>query len=178
MNGQTALSYDLGLDIGVASVGVSIVRVNDEDMAEELAAFAVRCFEAGVEGDVEQGRDSSRAVVRRTKRVVRRQLWRRLQPWRKSIADVAARAGLLPAGATKTPEECHALIITLDGDLSKKWATDPVTAHTWPYRIRAAALDARLEPFELGRCDLPDGATGVGIRAIARRIEKRRTRGL
>ena len=66
----------LGIDLGSRSIGWCLLRAHDRT-PDGIRAAGVRCFEAGVEGDVEQGKDSSRAVVRRQARLMRRQTWRR-----------------------------------------------------------------------------------------------------
>ncbi len=62
-------------------------------------------------------------------------------------------AGLLPAGPSQTPQQRHDLLCGLDRELAAKHVQqgDRVAAHLVPYRLRAKALDAKLEPHELGR---------------------------
>ncbi|MCX8038675.1 MAG: hypothetical protein N3D11_16800, partial [Candidatus Sumerlaeia bacterium] len=83
MNQQAAPSpnptpYILGLDIGPQSIGwVLLGAQQDEEGRWEPTAIertGVRVFEAGVEGDIEQGKDESRAIDRRSARLARRRL--------------------------------------------------------------------------------------------------------
>jgi CRISPR-associated endonuclease Csn1 len=53
------ISYRLGIDIGSNSVGWAAIRTNDSLPVGILRA-GVRIFEAGVHGDLAQGREESR----------------------------------------------------------------------------------------------------------------------
>jgi CRISPR/Cas system Type II protein with McrA/HNH and RuvC-like nuclease domain len=69
---RTAASeYLLGLDIGTTSIGWAFIALRNDEPCGILRA-GVRCFEAGVEGDIEKGKDSSRARPRRIARLARR----------------------------------------------------------------------------------------------------------
>lgn len=61
----------------------------------------------------------------------------------------------MPSGDVNTPEGRDALLKSLDRELRLKREPVATTDHRnrqlLPYRLRAAALDARLEPYELGR---------------------------
>ena len=70
------LQYILGLDLGPSSIGWAIIALENGEPAA-VAAAGVRRFEAGVQGDIEAGRDESRATQRRDARSPRRQTWRR-----------------------------------------------------------------------------------------------------
>lgn len=126
----------LGLDLGVGSVGLAVV----DPEKKQIAKTAVRVFPAGVEGDFESGKDSSRNAARREKRLQRRQTDRRARRLKK-VRTLLVRAGLLPAGDT------HETLKALDAELAKKYGPHP--GH--PYVLRAKALDEPLEPYELGR---------------------------
>lgn len=147
-----AFPYVLGLDLGTSSLGWAVVRLGKDDAPAAIEATGVRCFEAGVEGDVEQGRDSSRAAVRRQKRLPRRQIERRARRQRK-ILGILQRHGLLPASSSREPVEVHSLLLKLDGELRAKFLPggDHTSHQLLPYRLRAKALDERLELHELGR---------------------------
>jgi CRISPR-associated endonuclease Csn1 len=72
--------YVLGLDLGSASLGWALIALNDADDPVSLIRAGVRIFEPGVDGtsiEIEQGKDQSKAVERRTARLHRRQLRRR-----------------------------------------------------------------------------------------------------
>jgi CRISPR-associated endonuclease Csn1 len=119
----------------------------------EIIAAGVRCFEAGVEGDIEKGKDASRARERRQKRGARRQLRRRAARLGK-LFRALQRAGLLPEEPCETPEGRHALLDKLDADLRAKLLpkTNYQEQQVFLYRLRArAALGEELPPFAVGR---------------------------
>jgi len=149
---ETLARCVLGLDLGARSVGWSLMELDESGEARAIKAMGVRVFEAGVEGDIEQGKDESRGVQRRVKRQQRRMLCRRARRLRK-VAKALAAAGLLPPGNWGNPVERHELLLKLDSELRKKWLKegDRVEAHLLPYKLRAAAVKGRVEPFELGR---------------------------
>ncbi len=146
------MSYILGLDLGSQSVGWALVEKEGENLTRILRA-GVRVFEAGTEGDIEGGRDESRGVTRRNKRLVRRQIRRRRQRARALYAELS-RAGLLPPLAP-APGRPLAILIQqqinqLDVELREKYKNHPAVQQL-PYLLRARALDHPLEPYELGR---------------------------
>jgi hypothetical protein len=93
---MSAKEIVLGLDLGVRSVGWALVEFDGEDPVG-LKAAGVRIFEAGVEGDVERGKEESHATARRMMRLQRRQFDRRSRRAR-TLALILQRAGLLPKG--------------------------------------------------------------------------------
>ena len=66
------MTYTLGLDLGARSIGWAAIGLVAGEPSS-LLGMGVRIFEAGVEGDIERGRDESRGVQRRTARLARRQ---------------------------------------------------------------------------------------------------------
>jgi len=148
----TNVPYVLGLDIGATSVGWAVLDLDAQGEPCCVRAMGARCFEASVDGDIEHGKDSSRAVARRQARMARRILRRRARRLKK-VFHLLQRHGLLPAGPSRTPEERHRLLADLDRQLFPKYAPggDRVAAHVVCYRLRAAALDRALEDHELGR---------------------------
>lgn len=143
--------YVLGLDIGTTSIGWALIAL-DRDLPCGIVQAGVRCFEAGVEGDLEAGKDSSRAESRRKARLARRQLWRRAARARKLFRTLQS-LDLLPPGEAQAPQQRHAILRALDQDLFKRYglASDPVKAHLLPYLLRAWAVERPLERYELGR---------------------------
>jgi CRISPR-associated endonuclease Csn1 len=143
--------YVLGIDLGVSSLGWSCVDLHAQSPSA-IRDVGVRIFEAGVEGDVEQGKDSSRAAVRREKRQPRRQIERRARRQRK-VFRVLQRAGLMPPGPSVEQSQIDAAISALDSALRTRLlpGRDPIAAHVWPYRLRSIALDQPLAPYDLGR---------------------------
>ena len=97
---HATVPYILGLDLGPNSVGWAALRAEpatDEEPLKPVGILALgsRVFEAGVTGDMEQGKEESRAVARRQARLARRGLdrrGRRLIVLYLRLAD----AGLLP----------------------------------------------------------------------------------
>lgn len=144
----------LGLDIGVSSVGWCLLETT-EDGPRRILAVGSRVFPAGVEGsplDVESGRDTPRNQERRTARQLRRQLWRRRRRMLKVYRSLV-RHGLLPPPDAYDAETIDRNLKALDRELRAK---DPLRGDRraealFPYRLRARALDAALDPFELGR---------------------------
>jgi len=149
--------YVLGLDLGSAALGWAMIALNEAEEPISLIRAGVRVFEPGVDGtklDIEQGKDQSKAVKRRTARLHRRLLRRRAARQRDLFRDLQ-RAGLLPvneASAGASSEQRHQLLNELDralvarfGPYANSFAQKPL------YYLRARALDHPLEPFELGR---------------------------
>jgi len=106
MGEPNSSSFILGLDLGANSVGWALFRAQQggdgrlNPVAIEQAG--VRVFEAGVEGDIEKGKDVSRAIDRRTARLARRRL-DRLARRLNALYAILRRAGLLPPIAEPTP---------------------------------------------------------------------------
>jgi CRISPR-associated endonuclease Csn1 len=149
--------YRLSLDLGASSLGWAILAL-DPNSGEptRIHGLGVRIFEAGVEGDIEQGKDSSRAVVRRQARQSRRQQWRR-QHRKQKLFDLLQKLGLLPNPLPDQPSSRKAVLDALDAELSTKLITaaNHENAHDaaqkLPYLLRDKAATSRVEPFELGR---------------------------
>ena len=143
--------YVLGLDIGAESIGWAIINT-DDDSPKSIQRLGVHCFEAGVEGDIQSGRDQSRAAARREARQPRRQHWRR-QWRRKRLLRILQSHGLLPQGDISSPEAIHEYLLSLDALIRNRRVdpSDRVENHTLHYGLRAAALDEPLQPHEFGR---------------------------
>lgn len=141
----------MGIDLGVQSIGWCVLSPLASPGPVSVSCGA-RSFEAGVTEGVEQGKDQPRAAERRQARMPRRQHWRRAYRLRR-VFRLLQRAGLLPGDEADTPEAMHALLLSLDKDLLARHAgPDGDRAfHILCYRLRARALDQRLEPHELGR---------------------------
>lgn len=151
------MRYRLGLDLGANSLGWALVSLQPKTVWHNadpigLIAAGVRMFDAGVDGSIEQGKDSSRGAERRQARQTRRQTWRR--QYRKSkLFGLLQRLGHLPKTANRDPDVRDAALKLLDETLTTKWCPDgDIDAHQkMPYLLRAAALDRLLDPIELGR---------------------------
>lgn len=143
----------LGLDIGATSIGWALVR-GPESESPEITAAGVRIFEAGVDGDIEQGKDSSRAAARRMARQMRRQTARRVQRKRKLFA-ILQDASLLPPTADTSALSRDAAIKAMDASLlsglGPTYGTAGNAANKLPYVLRAEALHRPLSAQELGR---------------------------
>ena len=59
MANSTGGDYVLGLDLGTNSIGLALIE-SAAQKPSGLIRAAVRVFDAGVEGDIESGRDASR----------------------------------------------------------------------------------------------------------------------
>ena len=155
---ETPQKYVLGLDLGSASLGWAMIALNRADEPTSLVRAGVRIFEPGVDGtalDIEQGKDQSKAVERRTARLHRRQLRRRAARQRELFQELQ-KAGLLPTnevGTGASSEQRHELLNVLDRSLTLKFLkpNDDSFAQKPLYLLRKLALDQALEPFELGR---------------------------
>lgn len=143
-------SYILGLDIGTASIGWALIETRN-GRPVKLRLAGVRCFEAGVEGDIERGKDASRAAGRRMARLQRRQLCRRANRLRRVFVELQ-RYGLLPECDWSSPAR-HERLKQLDGELEAKHVpeNDVRAAQLLPYLLRAKGVAEPLTLHEFGR---------------------------
>lgn len=139
----------LGLDIGTNSVGWALLETDSKGKPRGIISIGARVFPAGVQGDIESGRDVSRAVDRRTARLRRRMLDRRTRRLAK-LAKLLQSAGMLPEGDLSTGESRHTFFLSLDKDLFPQ-VPRKQAPHTLLYGLRARALDGKLSLHELGR---------------------------
>lgn len=130
----------LGLDIGTNSLGWALMTKG------KIIVTGSRIFQAGMEGDIEKGRDKSRNVQRRDARHARRGLERHTRRLFR-LAKMLQRTGLLPDGDLETSEDRHELFFDLDHELNK--ANN--MPHALPYFLRNKALNEKLTLHELGR---------------------------
>ncbi len=114
---------DLGLDIGVNSIGWALIEWQ-ENNPEKVVACGVRVFQEATEADQKTLKNKNR----REMRGARRQTYRRKMR-RQTIRNLLVRHQLLP----EKSEEFD-LLMQLD-----------------PYELRTRALDTQLTPYELGR---------------------------
>ncbi len=143
--------YILGLDLGPSSIGWAIVECDPDGNPLRITKAGVRRFEAGVLGDIEGGRDESRATQRRDARGPRRQHWRR--QWRmQKVFRTLQRHGMLP-DSDDSAEARHENLLKLDASLRASFVDpdDRVEAHLLGYRLRTRALDEKLPLDALGR---------------------------
>ncbi len=160
--------YTLGLDLGSASLGWALVALDDADEPIGLLRAGVRIFEPGVDGttmEIEQGKDQSKAVDRRTERLHRRQLRRRAARQRELFHLLQAHSLLPPFEELSNQSENekftssgarHAILNAFDQQLQTKWDNAnsdraAMYAQLPLYFLRAAGLDEKLEPYEFGR---------------------------
>ncbi len=142
----------LGLDIGSNSVGWCLIGTDGDGAPNEIVAAGVRCFAAGVVGDLASGREESRTVKRRGARLIRRQGWRR-QRRKQKLFRLLQSLNLLPPTQGRDPTSIHRCIHDLDASIR---ASDPeCSSHrgqqVLPYRLRWRAARERLAPYEVGR---------------------------
>jgi len=169
--------FILGIDLGANSIGWALIKCLVSENEERIKSFGieragVRIFEAGVEGELEQGREESRAKTRREKRSIRRQIDRRARRITR-LFNILVNAGLLPvpqnpstqlnlAYRQKSAFIRHKTINDLDKELIEKWKKKLEEENAakleiyllpkrFPYLLRARALDEKLTPYELGR---------------------------
>lgn len=139
---QTPVSYSLGIDLGSNSLGWAALQLNGDEAVGILAA-GVRVFPAGM-AQLETGKDQSPGAERRRARLQRRQTDRRRRRIQK-VYNLLARFGLMPPAAD--PGARSRAVADLDRTLSIKYGSHD----RLPYALRAAGLDRKLEPFEIGR---------------------------
>lgn len=189
----TREGHIVGIDLGVASIGWNLVGIDPDGRPGAILATGSHTFDPGVEGDIASGRDEARGAARRNARMARKMLERR-QRRRRKILGLLQRARLLPPGDIKSPQAIHDYLLALDANLRNRLSTkgNRASEHTWLYRLRAAALDRKLEPDELGRAlyhlaqrrgflsnrkslkkDEDDGVVKQGISDLARAMGSR-----
>lgn len=120
--------YRLGLDLGTASIGWSVLKLDDENEVSALLDMGVRIFPDGREASKNGKVGDSLAVARRKARSTRKIIYRR-KLRRKETFRLLQNQGLFP----KDKEKCMALKALN------------------PYLLRIKALDEKLSPYELGR---------------------------
>lgn len=144
--------YVLGLDLGVGSIGWIITELDTRNLLVGIQDVGSHVFDPGVDGDIEKGSDKSRGTKRREARMPRKMIERR-QRRRQKILRLLQKKKLLPDGDTSNPGAIHEYMLAVDAELRKTYPVknNRVATHLMPYRLRADALDRRLEPIELGR---------------------------
>lgn len=151
------VDYVLGIDLGVVSLGWAAVEI-DGNGGRSLLGAGVRCWELSGGGleEVEKGKEEPPGQLRRQARQQRRQMYRRAQRLRRTYR-VLQEMGLFPAGPWSSTAR-KAYLETLD-QKAQEWLRtnvpdandDGLLAHTFIYRLRAAALDHPLPSELLGR---------------------------
>ncbi len=146
--------YILGLDLGTSSIGwarIGLTRA-EKGKPNKILDVGVRIFEAGVEGDIEQGKDSSRAAKRREARQPRRQNWR-TQDRKRKLFELLQQLGLLPESESSKSEHRQESLAQLDEQLRGKFIPqgDHDAHQKLTYILRANASEKKLEPHEVGR---------------------------
>lgn len=151
--------YVLGLDIGSASLGWGAVSLDAANQLTAVLHCGVRIFDPGVDGtaiDIQEGKDKSKAIDRRTARLHRRQLRRRAYRQAK-LFRLLQEKELLPRSEVPMPTESqdrHSILNAFDQSLCEKWSAPSASvafAQTPVYQMRKAALDRALEAHEFGR---------------------------
>ncbi|WP_437185571.1 type II CRISPR RNA-guided endonuclease Cas9 [Planctomicrobium sp. SH668] len=148
-----SIPYRLGLDLGASSLGWAVIVLDQpRGMPSEIRAAGVRIFDAGVDGDIQQGKDSSRAVVRREARQPRRQQWRR-QNRKRKLFVLLQELGLLPKSDENHSVARKQVIDELDRQLAEKYVRkdDFEAQQKLPYLLRDWACSKPVADCELGR---------------------------
>lgn len=146
-------NYLLSLDLGVASIGWSLLALDDAGHPSGIIRIGTHVFESGSPvNEFERGKDEPPAKPRRDARQLRKMIWRRARRKRKLIR-LLQQVGLLPPGDVSTPFAIDSYMKALDGTLAETWNKDATHREhqLLPYRLRAAALDRDLSPVEFGR---------------------------
>ena len=153
--------YVIGLDLGSTSVGWALVQLKDGDPVS-IMDMGVRRFDAGVEGDIESGRDESRATQRRDKRGPRRQIWRR--QWRmRKVFRLLCENGLLPEAADNSGDVRNEIIAKLDLSIRGERLGENT-----PNRIDDHLLPCHPAPADTLQCTRTCLATGGRIERLPR----------
>ena len=129
---EASQKYVLGLDLGSASLGWALIALNLSENPVGLIRAGVRIFEPGVDGtalEIQEGKDKSKAVERRTARLHRRQLRRRAYRQAK-LFQLLQQNDLLPHSESLKPltpsEERDAVLTAFDQRLYQKWRSSSV----------------------------------------------------
>jgi CRISPR-associated endonuclease Csn1 len=142
----------LGLDLGANSVGWALVEFRDKQPFG-ITASGARVFEAGVDGQLEAGREESRTVERRGARQRRRQTDRRSRRMA-NVCSALQRSGLLPQCDAWSGTARHAMLKEIDQTIVTRHASNGTESNglaQLPYHLRDRALDEKLELHEIGR---------------------------
>lgn len=141
----------LGLDIGVASVGWSVLEY-DGEQATRILGSGSRIFSPGVDGDIKTGKDEAKNQKRQQARQARRQLWRRQRRLLKLLRTLV-RFGLLPTPTSYEPDAIDQSLKGLDRALmsTDSLMSDRRGAQVFHYRLRARAASGAVSAHELGR---------------------------
>jgi CRISPR-associated endonuclease Csn1 len=158
-----AVSYVLGLDLGVSSIGWAAIELDEDENPISILGAGSRIFPAGLD-DLEKGKGESPCAKRRAARMRRRLLQRRSRR-RQKLFNQLFGLGLVPTVASPPPGRVmigdpvyRSLSINpLYAELVQRWSMKMGLSHDevaskLPYLIRRAALTEVLEPFELGYC--------------------------
>ena len=146
--------YILGLDLGVTSVGWAKIPIDSSQISDETLDMGVRIFEMAVEA--QDGK--SKNLARRQARQVRKG-YRRTRRRMTKLFNRLRNGGLLPDWDASTPEKRQAYLNKLDAKLFNEYFCDAprdksarrVVKQTFLYKLRARALDEKLEPDAVGR---------------------------
>lgn len=148
----------LGLDLGTNSVGWAMLEC-DGDRPAALLGAGSRIFEAGMEGEIDKGKEVSRNKKRRDMRLQRRQAERRARREAR-VARTLQAMGLLGGGDLRNGADRHQFFEALERRLlGPRLEALPRAdtkarrhlANTFPYQLRAEALARPLDREELGR---------------------------
>lgn len=187
------VAYDLGLDIGSASVGWACIECV-QGQARGVLASGVRLFDAGMSGDFEKGAEASNAVTRRERRLARRQTHRKaVRRW--SVFKLLRDNGLLPDFGIASLRELSPHIEKLDHELASTYGikSDHLSSQLLVYKIRAKAAKEVVPLVDLGRAllhlakrrgfnsnlrgvpkrDEDDGVVKSSIKTLAGELEQR-----
>lgn len=140
--------YILGLDLGVSSLGWSMIEVDNEFYPKSILNMGVRVFNPGLI-DAETSNAATPASERRAARMIRRQTDRRRRRKLKTYY-ILKNKGFWSSAETRAE-----FIERIDRETVTKYINqikDPTQfVHVIPYYLRARALDHQLSIEELGR---------------------------
>lgn len=152
---ETSVSWLLGIDLGVASIGWSVILMDESGTPTNVLRMGSHLFEPGTDGsdlDRLRGAEQPRNTARRTARQQRRQAWRR---WRRKRAIIRAliECGLLPQPESelRTADDVNGYIASIDREVRPRWTTTHDDQQRWTYMIRAAAATGMVDRLDFGR---------------------------
>ena len=92
----------LGIDIGTSSIGWSLLATDSDGSPNGIVDVGVRIFPAGVDGNIDSGREEPRNLKRRDARSARRLGWREGRRHRRCVSILQS-MGLLLKPRTSSP---------------------------------------------------------------------------
>ena len=148
----------LGIDLGAKSIGWAVlacaVYSDGQPSPSQVIDAGSRIFNAGVDGNIDQGKDQSRSVDRRMQRGARRQLYRRAQRIRNTLRSLQ-KNGFLSDAIASPSQARHDYLVKLDNELITSLIADGESVEkvneTPIYQMRRRCISGKRSLREIGR---------------------------